>query len=112
MSSEESDSDADGSDLEITYRPRIMPWRRNMEHELKIIDDEYRRVASTQNRRGAQPTRRKRDARNAVSQRDPVAGLPYIFYNEEWLITKTDEYIKRTLQLSTERFRWRMLDVE
>ena len=109
MSSEESD--VDGDDVEVTYRPRVVPWRRNIENELKIIDDEYRRIARTQNRRGPQPSRRMRDRRNAVSQRDPVCGLPYIFYDEDWLRTKTGRYVRHTLKLSTETFKWRVLAI-
>ena len=110
MSSEDSDGD-DGNDLEITYRPRILPWRRDIERELTIIDGEYERIARTQNRRGAKPARRKRDVRNSTSERDPVCGLPYSFYNEEWLLTKTDRFIKHSLQLSTSKFKWKSLAV-
>ena len=109
MSSE--DSDDDDNDLEITYRPRILSWRRDIEQELKIIDGEYERIARTQNRRGAKPARRKRDARNSVSERDPVCGLPYAFYNREWLLTRTDRFIKQYLKLSTEKFKWKSLAV-
>ena len=109
MSSEESN--VDDSDIEVAYRPRVVPWRRDIENELKIIDDEYRRIVRTQNRRGPQPSRRIRDRRNAVSQRDPVCGLPYIFYNEDWLRTKTNHYIRHTLKLSVERFKWRLLAI-
>jgi hypothetical protein len=106
------DSDADEGDLEITYRPTIMLWRRNVEHEMMIIDDEYRRIARTESRRGAKPCRRIRDGRNAVSVRDPVRELPASFYNETWLVRQTDKYIARELKPARTKFIWKKLQVE
>jgi hypothetical protein len=112
MSSEDSDADDDDDDLEITYRPTIMQWRRNMDLEMKIIDDEYQRIARTQSRRGAKPSRRIRNGRNTVSVRDPVCELPACFYNQDWLVQQTDKYIIRTLKPAKMKSVWRELMVE
>lgn len=109
MSSEESDNDGD---IEIVYRPKIMEWRRNMDKELKILDDENRRLAKTRSQRGAKLVPRRRSAGNKLSSRDPVCGLPVCFYKESWLAKQTDAYVERTLNLSQKKFRWRDLLVE
>ena len=106
MSSEDS---GDEDDIEPVYRPRIMVWRRNLDMELKIIDDEYRRIARMKARRGPRPTPRKRSPANNITTRDPVRGLPFEFYNERWLAKQTDHYVERTLNMSRRAFKWKQL---
>jgi hypothetical protein len=107
MSSEESESESSGT--EVTYRPRTMKWRRPIEDELRLIDDEHRRLRSTQSRRGAKLVTRSRRLNRVVSTREPLPGLPRSFYNIDWLVTKSDLYVERTLQVSEEDFEWRSL---
>ena len=105
MSSEDS---MDESDLEVTYRLKILEWRRNIDHELKILDGEYLRYRKAKSHRGQKPAPRRRQG-NKVSTREPVCGLPLNLYNETWLVMKTDEYMERTLKISEKPFKWREL---
>jgi hypothetical protein len=102
MSSEESDHGA----TEMTYRPTKMEWRRKIDHELQLIDNEYRRLRITQPQRGAIPAIRERGS-GVVSSRGPVTGLSMAFYDETWLLSKSDEYISRTLKVSGDTFKWK-----
>jgi hypothetical protein len=107
-SSDESDREGD---IETTYYPKTMPWRRNIERELRLVDDEYRRLAATQVRRGAKPVTRIR--RSGIhSSRDPVTQLPISFYDENWLKSASRLYITRTLQPSDQTFKWRELTIQ
>jgi hypothetical protein len=107
-SSDESDHEGD---IETMYYPKTMPWRRNIERELKLVDDEYRRIVTTQVRRGAKPVIRQR--RSGIrSSRDPVTHLPISLYDEDWLASKSPLYIKRTLKPSNKTFKWRELTIQ
>lgn len=106
MSSEDSDTDGH---IEVIYRQRIMYWRRDIEEELRLIDQEHRRLGQTQSRRGAKLAPRRRGIGNQRSDRDPVKKLPLCFYDEKWISSKSDKYIERTLKPSTESFKWREL---
>jgi hypothetical protein len=103
MSSEESEEE--GATMTV-YRPRILGWRRNIDKELKLIDDEYLRLSRTRPRRGPHSAPRRRNAGNKLSQRDPVSGLPVCLYDEKWMVQKTDRYVEETLKVSHENFRW------
>jgi hypothetical protein len=106
MSSEESENE---DDIETVYRPKILPWRRDMENELELIDNEYRRLAKTKARRGPTPAPRRRGAGNTISTRDPVCGLPACLYKESWLAKQSDNYAERILQISLKKFKWKNL---
>jgi hypothetical protein len=108
MSSDESDHDGA---IETTYCPKRMPWRRDIDGELKLIDDKYRRLARTQVRRGAKPAIRVRPS-GIISTRDPVTRLPISFYNASWLVGKTDTYVRRTLKATNDAFSWRELTIQ
>lgn len=101
MSSEDSDHEA----TETTYRPTIMEWRRNMDNELRVIDNEYRRLRNTQPKSGATPAIRVRGG-GKVSSRAPVTGLSMAFYDETWLLSKSDDYILQKLKVSEDTFKW------
>ena len=109
MSSEDSDTDGQ---IEAIYRPRIMYWRRNIDEELQVIDQEHRRLGMTQSRRGAKLAPRRRFVGNQRSKRDPVKGLPLCLYSEEWISTKSNKYVERTLKPSVRGFKWRYLIVQ
>jgi hypothetical protein len=104
------ESDREGA-IDTAYYAKTMPWRRNIEKELRLVDDKHRRLATTQVRRGAKPVIRRRQI-GIPSSRGPVASLPISFYNEEWLATKTLVYIDRTLRPSDKAFTWRELSVQ
>ena len=109
MSSEESDNDGA---IGTIYRPKRMVWRRDIDRELKLIDDECRRLASAKARRGAKLAPRERRIGGVVSTRDPVTHLPIPFYNEAWIAGKTDRWVKHTLKASATPFVWRELFIQ
>lgn len=109
MSSEDSDTNGH---IEAIYRPRIMYWRRNIEGELQLIDQEHRRLGQTQSRRGAKVAPRRRNVGNQRSDRDPMKGLPLCFYDEKWILTNSDKYVERTLKPSMRKFKWRELMIQ
>lgn len=104
------ESDREGA-IDTAYYAKKMLWRRNIERELNVLDDEQRRLATTQVKRGAKPVIRLRQL-GIPSSREPVASLPISFYNEDWLVTKTVLYIDRTLKPSDKEFTWRQLSVQ
>ena len=109
MSSEDSDTNGH---IEAIYCPRIMYWQRNMEGELRLIDQEHRRLGQTQLRRGAKVALRRHSAGHQCSDRDPVKGLPLCFYDKRCIVINSDKYIERTLKPSMRKFRWRDLVIQ
>lgn len=107
-SSDESDREGP---IDTAYYTKTMPWRRNIERELNLVDDEQRRLATTQVRRGAKPVIRRRQI-GIPSSRGPVKELPISFYDEGWLSTTSPLFIKRTLKPSHYTFKWRELKIQ
>jgi hypothetical protein len=105
MSSEESDDETNDG-INPVLRPRILPWRRDIEGELRILDDQRHLDEDIFAPQGAKPVRRIRSPRNPPSNRKLVIGLPRAFYNHTWLTGQTDHYREKTLEVSKEVFQW------
>jgi hypothetical protein len=103
MSSEESTSE---TEIETVYRVKILEWRRDIEKELRIIDQERLLDAEIFAPQGAKPVKRLRGTGNPVSIRPPVQELPRAFYDEGWYSKTTAEYRELTLAVSREQFQW------
>lgn len=100
MSSEESDQD---DNLQQVLRVTKMPWRRNMDMELEMIDDD-RWNPQIFPPQGSKPLRRIREADNPVSSRKAVKKLPIAFYDDEWL--NEDSHRKLAYKISDVDFGW------
>jgi hypothetical protein len=101
MSSDESDVDG----LQVVFRVKILPWRREKVAEYMQLIDEQRSI----NRdlwapQGAKPVRRLRGGptQQLISKRI-VKELPASLYVEEW---KKDTRRSIILQVSQEDFEW------
>ncbi|KAF8575010.1 hypothetical protein K439DRAFT_1623904 [Ramaria rubella] len=105
MSSEESDDETNDS-IQSVLCPKNLPWRRNIKEELKILDDQRHLDRDIFAPQGAKPAQRIRSPRNPQTNRKPPAGLPTIFYDEEWLSDQTMHYVKKTLKVSSAKFLW------
>ncbi|TFK53478.1 hypothetical protein OE88DRAFT_1643222 [Heliocybe sulcata] len=81
---------SDDTDTEDTvtgvksFRVRRMPWRRDMESEMKLIDSQ-RFAEGVSDNRGSAPALRTRGKPHNSSHRKAAVGLPVIFYDSEWL---------------------------
>ena len=98
MSSEESDLD---DNVNVVFRTKRLPWRRNIDLELRIIDTERVHVPTNFGKSGAKPAMRSRGGHDLVSERDPVDGLPRRFYDDKWF-----ESEGRKMAVSKENFIW------
>ncbi|KAF8589289.1 hypothetical protein K439DRAFT_1612876 [Ramaria rubella] len=109
MSSEESDETNDS--IHSVLRPKNLPWRRNIEEELKILDDQRHLDQDILAPQGAKPVQQIRSPRNPQTNRKPRAGLPKIFYDKEWLSDQTTHYVKKILKVSSAKFSWMRIEV-
>ena len=105
MSSEESD-DETHEDIEPGYRPSVLPWRRDIEDELGIIDNQRHVDQDLFSSIGAKPWKRWRSPRNQESRRGPKTGLPRSFYRADWIDAQPESYLRGTLKPSEEPFQW------
>ena len=101
MSSDESDVD-EQTGTEVLYANK-MNWRRNVEGEMDMIDEQRKIDKDLFSRKGSKPTRRLRPSNANESRRDPPKGLFRALYQKEWLETHKD---KRSLEIRKENFEW------
>jgi hypothetical protein len=106
MSSEDSSDEGIGESITRVCRPRVMKWRRDMEQELKIIDNQRTLDRDLFSNKGQRPTLRLRSSKNGASTRKAIAGLPRSFYDNEWFYKQTEHYKHRHLKVSKEKFQW------
>lgn len=103
MSSDESGTE---EGVETVYCIKIMTWRREIEKELGIIDRKQMVDRDIFAPQGAKPVKRICGTGNPVSHRGPISKLPHALYNQDWLESQVDDYLKVTLCTSEEQFRW------
>jgi hypothetical protein len=94
MSSEESDADPT-LHRHIMYRKR-MPWRRDMESLLELVDAYRIEEGSGFSRQGTEPALRMQG--NTVSTRAAPSRLPRVLYDPNWLQQHNRSYIKHIIQ--------------
>ncbi|KAG9313663.1 hypothetical protein JVU11DRAFT_5999 [Chiua virens] len=82
MSSNESVAE---DNIHMVYRTKVMLWRRDIERELEIIDNQRFVDTDIYTPRGSKPVKRMRGKRSAPSAHHPVAKLPKVFYDKTWL---------------------------
>jgi hypothetical protein len=107
MSSDESSVE---DDIDMVFKVKTMPWRRDIEEELRIIDSERVRDPSIFGKQGSKPVKRRRACEGLVSDREPVEGLPRAFYDDGWFDTKASGEVKRSIPQAP--FQWMNLVVE
>ena len=106
MSSEESC--VDGA-IDKAFRVKLMAWRRNIDHELDIIDTVRIKDRGLYSDRGSKPGKRLRGTSNSLSKREPRCGLPQELYDDGWLYEmkmKRPAYVEETLCVSKGQFEW------
>ncbi len=91
--------------IQPVFQVHTLPWRRNIDDLLKIVDDEALGSRKGTRRRGAVPRRRTRPRTGIMSTREPPRGLPKSFYGEDWLNGLDDEE-KEDLGASDEKWPW------
>jgi hypothetical protein len=106
-SSDESEVDEQtGSTI---YRVHKMPWRRNVDFEISMIDKLRFHDKDLFSNKGSKPSPRLRSDRNQDSLRKtPPKGLPKAVYNSEW-VAKQSRKDKRKLEISKKPFEWMSL---
>lgn len=104
MSSDESMDE--GGVLQVC----ALPWRRNIEEYLKIIDDERSLNLKRYPRQGSKAMVRKRTADAPRSSRKATPRLPLSFYDEGWL-HRQDEGVIDELDASDEEWMWPTIKV-
>lgn len=102
MSSDETEYEG----LEVVYRVKILPWRRDISRYLDIIDEERKlKDQKIYSRAGSKPVKRIRMHDQPKSSRNPLKGLPSALYDREWFENLSPH--KRTaLSISKEQFEW------
>jgi hypothetical protein len=102
MSSEESSIEG----IQTVYRVKVVEWRRNIDKELDILDEQRLLDTDIFSPQGSKPVTRIRGDRNPRSERHPVCGLPEALYDKQWLEGQSENYCRMTLCVSQEQFRW------
>jgi len=103
------ESDVDEQTGHTIYRVHKMPWRRNVDFEISMVDKMRFRDKDLFSNKGSKPSPRLRSDRNQDSSRKtPPKGLPKAVYNNEW-IAKQSRLEKRRLEISKEPFEWMTL---
>jgi hypothetical protein len=91
------------------YHVHKMPWRRNIDFELSMIDKLRFQDKDLFPNKGSKPLPRSRSNRNKdSSQKRPPVGLPKPLYNSEW-IAKQSRRDLRALAISKSPFEWMTL---
>ncbi|KAI5986063.1 hypothetical protein EDC04DRAFT_2913529 [Pisolithus marmoratus] len=80
MSSEDSEEE----DMQTVFRVHSMPWRRDINKELRFIDSKHKDW-SISSPKGAKPVKCIRPSNPFPSAHQPVCDLPATFYKPEWL---------------------------
>ena len=104
MSSDESD--IEGELNTTVFRVKTMPWRRNINKELNIIDKQWVKDKDLFSPRGSKPGPRIRHYRNPPSDRRHVSNLPREFYDNDWFEEQDPNDRRFTVDPSKEKFKW------
>ncbi|KAI6094953.1 hypothetical protein F5141DRAFT_1222764 [Pisolithus sp. B1] len=102
MSSEESSVE---NGVENVLRVKNMPWRRNIDRELEIVD--FQRLLDTDifSPQGSKPLTRKHSPDNPSTTRDAVKALPLALYDGAWFAQLTERQIE-ALNVPQQTFSW------
>jgi hypothetical protein len=103
ISSDESDIDT-RTGTEVYYSKK-MPWRRDVAHEMTIIDRERGKDRQIRSRRGAKEVVRVKNGAKGDTRRSAPTGRPKSFYDKEWLRAQSKQN-RRALEISGEDFNW------
>jgi hypothetical protein len=98
-----SDESATENEIHVVYRMKIMPWRRDLEREMGILDSQRYVDADIFMPRGSKPVRRIQGTGNRSSTRSAVSHLPQAFYDEGWLEKQPQKFKG---EVSMEDFPW------
>lgn len=102
MSSEGSDVKPDS--IQPTFTVKRLPWRRQMEHHMDLIDATRLQSGVVFGRQGSKPNPRVRGGTQPASDRVCI-GLPRELYDATWF-SKLSARAQRKLNVSDEPFEW------
>ncbi|KAH0828844.1 hypothetical protein J3R83DRAFT_3314 [Lanmaoa asiatica] len=102
MSSEES---AVENGLDNVLRVKTMDWRRNIDHELDIVDLQCVIDSDIFCPQGSRPMHRICATENPTTERDAVRGLPLALYDGAWIADLTQRQME-SMDISTTPFPW------
>jgi hypothetical protein len=88
------------------YRVKMMPWRRNINQELAIINKARLQDRDLYSEAGSKPVPRKRSEQNRTSSCQLLHELPRTFYDDLWFNHLNTNFRKCTLWVSKKQFRW------
>ena len=101
------------------YRVSLLPWRRDFDAVMEAIDLERLGEQSGYSKRGSVPTMRYRQSQTLahsgdvsattsvrVSRRPAVNNLPAVFYAEEWISERSEEYVNNVLSGVEQGYEW------
>ncbi|KAI6106775.1 hypothetical protein EV401DRAFT_2120820 [Pisolithus croceorrhizus] len=91
--------------VENVLRVKNMPWHRNIDWELEIVD--FQRLLDTDifSPQGSKPLTRKRSPDNPSTTRDAVKALPLALYDGAWFAQLTERQIE-ALNIPQQTFSW------
>ncbi|KAI6162415.1 hypothetical protein EDD17DRAFT_1757181 [Pisolithus thermaeus] len=102
MSSEESSVE---NGVENVLRVKNMPWRRNIDRELEIVDFQCLLDTDIFSPQGSKPLTHKRSPDNPSTTRDAVKALPLALYDGAWFAQLTERQIE-ALNVPQQTFSW------
>ncbi|KAI6118347.1 hypothetical protein F5141DRAFT_1212260 [Pisolithus sp. B1] len=102
MSSKESSVE---NGVENVLRVKNMPWRRNIDRELEIVDFQHLLDTDIFSPQGSKPLTRKRSPDNPSTTRDAVKALPLALYDGAWFAQLTEHQIE-ALNVPQQMFSW------
>ena len=107
MSSEKSGVKANEEGIvQKIYQVKIMPWWRNIDRELVIINGARLQDEDLYSDVGAKPITRKHSEQNGKSNCEPVCDLPRAFYDSSWFNHLNPNFRECMLQVSKKQFQW------
>jgi hypothetical protein len=106
MSSEESDIDA-RTGMEFYY-VKEMTWRRDVQYEMTVIDNERHKEKQLFTKKGAKPMSRIRNGAKGGTRRSAPKGLSKTLYFKDWL-AELSAAGQRSLEISDDKFKWMVI---
>jgi hypothetical protein len=99
-----SDESEEEGALELKYRIKALPWRRNIRRELDLIDATRTEQPTAYSPRGSKPVRRYWNERNPVSTRQAAKRLPKELYDADWF--EDNPALAERAHASPNSFKW------
>lgn len=93
-------------DHEKVYHVKTLPWRRELDSYMDIIDNQRRIPDEKFAEAGSTPVKRLRGKKLLTSSREAVKGLPKALYDRDWIKRQDQSYLDVVVEISDVKFPW------